>query len=208
MRCIDRHGNCSILIKINTMKYTLIFICLFLTFTSCKKKKEDGGGSILDIPLRHTLKYDFTLPQIGAGTVEIPTPETAVPFTSPPITNTVPDEFKKNNLNINKVKSVVVEALNLNIKAPAGQTFSFLKSVKIYLGADGIGERLIASKDNINSISPAPTSLSMDPISNDIAPFIKGPTYYLKIEAVVVRTTTADIEIGSEIKILAIVNPL
>ena len=187
------------------MKYTLICICLFVAFTSCKKKK-DNEASLLDIPLRHTMTYDFTLPALGG--VDAPIPETAVPYTTPEITNTIPDEFSKNNLNINKVKSVVVEGLNLTIKSPAGQTFSFLKSVKIYFGANGIGEKLIATKDNINSILPAPTSLSLEPVNNDIAPFIKGPTYYLRVESVFVRTTKAEIVMGSEIKILAIVNPL
>ena len=89
-----------------------------------------------------------------------------------------------------------------------GQKFDFIKTIKIYLGSKGNGEQLIASKSNINSISPSPSSISLDPSGADIAAYVKSPTYYLKIETILVKSYTSDIVIESDIKFLAIANVL
>jgi len=184
------------------MKRITLFICLISLFASCKKTKDDVK-SIFDIPFTFSMKNDFTLP--GAGFV-IPVNDTAISIKSDNIANTIPDEFKKNNANIDKVKSISIEGVELTIKSPAGQTFSFMKSIEVYLGADGIGETLIASKSGINTITPAPTSLSLDTKNANIIAYIKNPTYYIRTKTTIVSTYKDDILLGSEIKLKAIAN--
>lgn len=168
---------------------------------SCKKTKE-----LFDIPFTYTANNDFTLPKVADQ--EYSVPDSVVSIITPDITNTAPDEFKKNNADINKLKSLTLQSIDLTIKLPASQNFSFMKSIKVYLGATGKGERLIATKDNIHLISPAPNSLSLTAENADIVDYIKEPTYYLKIETSLVRTYTQDILIGSSIKFRAVANPL
>lgn len=180
----------------------ILFATLILAlFVSCKKTKE-----IFDIPFNYTANNDFTLPKVADQ--EHAVPDSMVSITTPDITNTAPDEFKKNNANINSIKSVSIQQINLSILAPSTQNFSFLKSIKIYLGSQGKVERLIATKDDINTISPAPTSLSLAPENADIAEYIKSPTYYFKIQMVLVKTYTQDIPLHSEIKFHVVANPL
>ncbi|MBC7391216.1 MAG: hypothetical protein H7329_18580 [Opitutaceae bacterium] len=185
------------------MKYLIPLFLAIGILSSCKKSK---AKDVLDVPFRFTEKSEFTLPKMADMVVALP--ETTITFNTPEVTNTIPGEFSKNNLDINKVKSVVIEGLSLNIKSPSTQKFDFVKKIRIFLGAKGIGEQLIATKDNINSITPSPSSISLDPTGNDISAYIKSPTYYLKIETVLVKTYTNDIVIESEIKFLAIVNVL
>ena len=82
--------------------------------SSCKKSKPKD---FLDIPFRFTEKSEFTLPKLS--NVVLPLPDSTITFNTPEITNTIPGEFSKNNLDINKVKSIVIEGLNLNIKSPS-----------------------------------------------------------------------------------------
>lgn len=183
------------------MRALLFPILLFTLFSSCKKTRE-----LLDIPFNYTAKNDFTLPKVADQ--EHAVPDSSVTITTPDITNTAPDEFKKNNANINKIKSVTIQGINLSISSPSTQNFSFLKSVKIYLGSQGKGEQLIATKDNINSISPPPTTLNLTPQSADIVEYIKSPTYYFKVQMELVKTYTQDIPIHSEIQFHVVANPL
>lgn len=183
------------------MKKVVLFLGILVSLASCKKAKE-----LLDITFRFTAKNDFTLPK--AADQVVPVPDSLISIRTPDIVNTVPDEFKKNNADINKVKSVTIEGIDLNIKSPAGQTFGFLKSVSIYLNAPGKAETLIATKTGINTMNPEPTSLSLDPQNTNLVDYIKGPTYFLRIETRIVKTYTQDITIGSEIKFKAVANPL
>jgi hypothetical protein len=178
-----------------------LFLMLVAPFVSCKKTKE-----LLDVSFSFSTNSTFTLPKISSQ--EHAVVDSVVTITTPDITNTIPDEFKKNNADINKVKSISVQSLSLAIQSPSGQTFAFMKSIKIYLGASGLGEVLIASEDNINTISPAPTTLDLSVANADIVKYIKNPTYYLKIETALVKTYTQDIVVASTIGFKAVANPI
>ncbi len=183
------------------MKKLAFLFSLVVVFSSCKKTKE-----LLDIPFSFSTKNDFTLPK--AANQEYNVPDSVVAIKTPDIANTIPGEFQKNNLDINKIKSLSIESIQLNIQSPPGQTFAFMKSVKVYFGTSGVGEVLVATKSNINTISPAPTSLSLDVAGADVAPYIKNATYYLRVETALVKTYTQDITVNSEIKFRAVANPL
>lgn len=188
------------------MKRITLFICLITLFASCKKTKEDVKA-ILDIPFSFSTKNDFTLPGTHSPVIAVPDSVPAASIKTPDIENTIPDEFKKNNADINKLKSISIEAVILTVKTPVGQTFAFMKSLKIYLGSNGKGEKLIATKDNIDLLPPSST-LSLDAQSADIVEYIKSPTYFLRIETKLKETYNEDIELGSEIKFKAVANVL
>ena len=183
------------------MKKVIFIISILSCLVACKKAKQ-----LLDITFRFTTKYDFTLPKVADQVY--PVPDSLISVQTPEINNTIPDEFQKNKADINKVKEVAIESIDLTIKSPVGQTFDFMKSVEVYLGASGKGEVLVASKDNIHTLSPAPNTLSLDVKGANIVDYIKGPTYYLKIKTRLVKTYTQDIVVGSEIKFKAVANPL
>ena len=183
------------------MKKIIFFICLIAVIASCKKTKE-----LFDIPFSFKTTNDFTLPKIADKEVNVP--DTMLSIKTPEITNTIPDEFKKNNADIDKLKSISIESIVLTIKNPPGQTFGFMKSIKVYMGATGKPEKLIATKYDINLITPPPTVLNLTAENADIVDYIKGPTYYLKVETSLVKTYTQDITVSSEIKFKAVANPL
>src|SRR6478752_3383672 len=110
------------------MRITTFLLSTLLLLGSCKKAKE-----LLDITFRFSTKNDITLPKMSD--TEHALVDSTLTITTPEITNTIPDEFKKNNADINKVKELTIEGLDLTIKSPTGQTFGFMKTIEIYIGA-------------------------------------------------------------------------
>ena len=182
------------------MKKIVIFFPLLILLFSCKKARE-----AFDITVPFTINSNFNLPKIDD--TEVAFPETLLTVKSPEIKNTIPDEFSKNNANINSIKSVTLESVVLTIQSPPTQDFSFLKNMKLYIGAEGKPEVLLASKDNINNETPSQT-LNLTPANADLAPYIKAPTYYIKTEATVIKSYTSEISIASVIKGKSVANPL
>lgn len=187
------------------MRKLVTFLFIAIAFGSCKKAKEDAK-QLFDISFQSSTKNQFTLPKIADN--EYPLPDSVLKIKTADITNTIPEEFKKNNADIEKVKSVRLESVQLEIKSPSTQHFGFMKSIKIYLGANGIGETLVATKDNIHTIVPPPTTLKLDAQDADILRYIKNPTYYLRTETVLAKTYTQDIVIESTLTFKAVANPL
>jgi hypothetical protein len=183
------------------IKPILLLSLYVFTLLSCNKTKD-----LLDITYNFTSNNNFTLPKVGDKVVDLP--DTTVVVKTPNIVNTVPDEFKKNNVDINKIKSLSIEGMELEIKSPSGQTFNFMKSIKISMGVEGKSERIIGMKEKINEISPAVSIITLDVQQTDILEYIKSPTYYLKIETGLAKSYTSDIVIESRLKGKVVANPL
>jgi hypothetical protein len=183
------------------MKPFFLLALLTTILFSCTKVKD-----VLDITVPFDLNNSFTLPKISD--TEMAIPDSTVTIQSPDIPNTIKDDLKQKNADINNIKSVSLTAVVLNITNPAGKDFSFLKSIELYMGSQGLPEKLIASKDNINTINPASGTLSLDVKDSDIISYIKQDTYYIKTKMTLVKTYTTDLLIGSEIKGKVVANPL
>ncbi len=187
------------------MKYISLVFCSLLLFASCKKDKEDLK-EILDVSFQFSTNNLFTLPKVADSVHNIP--DSTITVTTPSIVNTAPDEFKKNKADINKLKSLTIENVQLTVKTPAGQTFAFMKSISIYISATGKPEVLIATKNDINKISPASGILQLTAQKADISEYLKGADYKLRIQTALVKTYTNDIAVNCEVKYLAVANPL
>ena len=181
--------------------YLITILAICFCSTSCKKVKE-----AFDITRPFAISNAITLSKIS--TVERNVPDSIVTISQPNIPNSLPEEFKKNNVNIDKIKSVTLDSVVFRIKAPAGQTFSFMKSIKLYIGSAGKGEKLVATKMDIDKIVPAPTVLYLNVQDSDIAEYIKSNTYDIKMEMSLVKTYTSDILLSSDIKGKVVANPI
>lgn len=179
--------------------YIIVFAAIASLFFSCKKAKE-----VLDITRPFAINNEFNLPKIADEVIA----ETLITISQADIPNTLPEEFKKNNVNIDKIKSVKLDSVVFKIKAPEGQNFGFMKSIKLYIGSAGKGEKLIASKDNINIINPSPKIIILNVEDSNIAEYIKSNTYDIKIQMLIVKTYNTDITISSDIKGKVVANPI
>jgi len=173
-------------------KTLLVFLLLGTTFGSCKKVDELLTFTVNDtseLVIESTL-FPITLP------FEIWTP---------PITTNSSEEFANNNTKSSLVKDVYITHLDISIKSPADKTFSFLKSMTIYISTNDNDEIELARKDNIASSDKV---LNMSVTSSRLDTYIKSSTYKLRTEVTTHETLTEDIKIGIDMSFKVTADPL
>ncbi len=170
---------------------------LFILFTmaviasSCKKIDE---LLTFYIPLETEITIENN---IGISSpFEIPTPD---------VTTNSDKEFENNNTAGNLIKDISLEELKLTITSPSDKTFSFLKSVHIYISTDDDDEVELAYKDDIESEAE-----SIDLITTDkkLDKYIKAESYKLRTEVVTRETLTQDVTVKINMKFKITADPL
>lgn len=112
---------------------------------------------------------------------------------TPNVTTNSSSEFDNNNTNSDLVESIKLSSLNLTINSPTDGNFNFLKSVQIYINADGLDEAEIANifdleDDGLNSINLNSTNI-------ELREYIKKDHYTLRVNTVTDQTIAQDHEI-------------
>lgn len=116
----------------------------------------------------------------------------AIAIPTPAVTSNSRQEFENNNTKAELVRDVKLEQLKLTITQPSGKSFSFLKSIRIFISTDQEGEMELASLDNISTTSGV---LDLVPTTEKLDPFIKAPSYGLRTEIVTDETLTQDVDV-------------
>lgn len=166
------------------MKKILIFISVIvLTHGSCKEIEQ----------LTH-FYMDFTSNITVESTFIID-----VPFDvwTPNISTFSDEVFKKNNTNSNMVEEIVLKEMKMNITSPESQSFDFLKSIEIYISAEGFEEEKIAWHNDIPQTGLS--SINLETSDDDLKEYIKKDGYKLRTRVVTrqVISESTDIEIIS-----------
>lgn len=175
----------------NTIYKLLAIAALTLTAVSCDK---------VDDLLTFTFNNQTTF------TIENQYGED-VPFTvpTPDITTNSSQEFENNNTASDLVKEINLNQMTLTIESPDDFTFSFLKSLHIYISTDEVEETEIAYKDDIPEEA---TSIDMETYDKDLSPYVKEDTYDLRFEAVTREAFAQDVTIKAEMEYQVKADPL
>ncbi len=155
--------------------------------------------SVVDKLLTFTIsdEYSFTVPSI----IPVGFP---LDVTTPEIPSSSSTEFQNNKTNANLVKDVILSELKLTITNPTDKTFSFLKSIHIYISTDGTDEVELAYLDDINIVA---NSISLTTTATKLDKYIKASKYKLRIKAITKEALTTDVSIKSEMKFKVTANP-
>jgi hypothetical protein len=113
-------------------------------------------------------------------------------------------EFENNNTKANLVKDVKLKELKLSITDPDGKTFSFLKSIHIYISTDANDEIELAYLENISATT---NTIVLTPTSEKLDNYIKASSYKLRTEAVIRETLTTDITVKADMKFKVTADP-
>jgi alanine dehydrogenase len=128
--------------------------------------------------------------------VEIPTPD---------ITTNSDEEFSNNGTRSDLVKEVYLSNLVLSIKSPEDKTFSFLKSIHIYIRTNDSDEVELAYKDNVNSDAKF---INLDLTHERLDKYIKADSYKLRTEVSTRETLTQDVTIVVDMSFKVTADPL
>ncbi|MFY7838651.1 MAG: hypothetical protein ACOVP7_00185 [Lacibacter sp.] len=159
----------------------LTFLLCSLALTGCKK-----------------LGVNFSINNQTNFRVESSSPIN-LPFEmgTPDVTTNSSQQFDNNNTAVNLIKEIKLEELKLSITRPSAKTFSFLKSVEIYISTNSSNEILLASLDNIASTAQ---SINLTTTAQDLTAYVKASSYKLRTRVITKETITQAVDIRADIK--------
>ena len=129
---------------------------------------------------------------------------TAFNVVTPDVTTNSSSTFENNNTKAELVKDVKLTELKLTITDPSSKSFSFLKSIHLYISTDANDEIELAYLDEINSTS---NTLNLICTSQKLDKYIKSSSYKIRTKAVIKESFTQDIAIKSDMKFRVTADP-
>jgi hypothetical protein len=137
-------------------------------------------GSCDQIDKLTQFKLDYTTEATIPGTAGLNIP---IVLSTPDRTTNSEQEFAVNDTRKDLIEEIYLDEVTLTLKSPTGEDFSFLNDITIYINADGLPEKELATKD------PVPTStgntLTLDVSRVDAQEYIKKAAFSLRVEATV-----------------------
>ncbi|MGM0566589.1 MAG: hypothetical protein ACQESX_07535 [Bacteroidota bacterium] len=124
---------------------------------------------------------------------------------TPDINSQSSQTFESNNTAASMVKEITLEKLELSIVSPDDFTFSFLKSIEIYISAGDEEQVMIASKDNIPEDAAV---VDMDTQSENLRPYLIQDTYDLDFKVVTREAFAQDITLRADMEYKVKADPL
>jgi formylmethanofuran dehydrogenase subunit E-like metal-binding protein len=164
------------------MKKHLFTIALAILSVSCSLIDKLDDLTKFDIPYDTSFEVKAALP-IG----------TKLNISTPPVKTNSEEHFDINKTAKNLVEEVKLSELTLEITAPDDANFDFLKSMAVYISAEGLEELNIAS---INAIPSGTKKISLVVEDADLTPYIVGDQITFRTESVTDKLTTQNINIS------------
>ncbi|MDI5949281.1 hypothetical protein QLS91_01140 [Flavobacterium sp. LB2P84] len=129
---------------------------------------------------------------------------TAFNVITPDVTTNSSSTFENNNTKAELVKDVKLSELKLTITDPSNKSFSFLKSIHLYISTDANDEIELAYLDEINSTSNV---LNLTCTTQKLDKYIKASSYKIRTKAVIKESLTQDITVKSDMKFKVTADP-
>lgn len=154
----------------------IIIIVLFTSVLGCKKVKK----------LTTFNMYYETAVVIPSST------GINLPFNlfSPDMPSDAEATFAVNDTRKDLIEQIKLSKLDLSLSSPSNSDFSFLKSIEIYISAEGLPEERIGWKENIPD--DVGKVLSLDMSQTDLKEYIKKDTFKLKVKTVTDKIISSD----------------
>ncbi len=172
-------------------KLGLIVLLGVILLNSCKKINE-----MLTFNVNDQTEIVVESNSIYSLPIEIPTPD---------ITTNSDEEFSNNGTRADLVKEVYLSVLKLSIKDPKEKTFSFLKSIHVFIRTDDSDEIELAYKDDISSELK---TFNLIVTNKRLDKYIKADSYKLRTEVTTKETLTQDVTIVVDMSFKVTADPL
>lgn len=131
----------------------------------------------------------------------------ALDVVTPDIPSNSSSVFENNNTNAELVKDVKLKEMKLTVTNPANKSFSFLKSIHIYISTNDTDEIELAFLDDINSTSNTSNTLNLTCTTAKLDKYVKASSFKLRTKAVTKESITQDVSIKADIKFQVTADP-
>lgn len=112
---------------------------------------------------------------------------------SPEVKTNAESEFEANETTKDHVEHIELRDLELTIISPNNQNFDFLKSIELFINADGLSEQRIAYK---NTVPEGKDKLVLETVSTDLQAYIKSDSFTLRVESTTDESYSEDIHLN------------
>ncbi|RTY85488.1 hypothetical protein [Flavobacterium sp. RSP15] len=129
---------------------------------------------------------------------------TALELVTPDVPSNSSTAFENNNTNAELVKDVKLKEMKLTVTNPANKSFSFLKSIHIYISTNDSDEIELAFLDDINATS---NTLSLTCTTEKLDKYVKASSFKLRTKAITKEAITQDISIKADMKFQVTADP-
>lgn len=174
------------------MKSKLIALSLFLSLflSSC---------DAVDDLLTFNISNEASIQIKSTSPINLPTE-----IIMPDVTTNSSAEFENNKTKASLVKDVKLRSLQLSITDPADKTFTFLKSVHLYISTTDSDEVELAYQDNIMS-----TTNKIDLICTDkkLDQYIKAEKYKIRTQVTLKETLPKDVTVKADMTFKVTADP-
>ncbi len=161
--------------------FTSIVVAFLLVFSNC-----DRLENLILIPIDINSSFDVPADSELNALLTI---------TSDSVNTNIEEALLAKDSEVDKVTTVELNELELSIDT-TGKDFSFADTIEVYVSATGLGERLIANKQGVDSSA---TTVLMDIITSDLSAYILQDqiSFTAKFKKLVTDTTVTSINIVS-----------
>lgn len=162
----------------------LMFNIFFIALIGCDK---------IDDLTQFTIKYDNTVIIPSSTGINLP-----FNFFTPDIESNSESTFTSNSTKKDLIEEIVLTEMKLNISSPENGNFKFLKSIEIFISADGVSEQRIAWNEDIPE--NVDNNLQLEISNMDLKEFIKKEKFKLRLNTITDEIITSDhhVEINSK----------
>lgn len=164
---------------------------IIILLAGCKKVDELLTFSISDettFTVESTALLDLP--------VNIPTPD---------VTTNSNQKFENNNTSAALVKDIRLQSVRLTIKNPTGETFDFLKSIRLYISTNSSDEIELASLDNI---PVGISTIELETTDDRLDAYVKSSSYQLRANVVTDEALSNDVDVKANIQFQVTAAPL
>ena len=157
-------------------KIITVLIILMITQHSCKE---------VDKFTQFDMEYTSSITIPSSTIINIP-----FNVNTPDVQSNSKSTFEGNDTRADLIEEISLTKSVLTITSPSDGNFNFLKSVAIYINAEGLSESKIAWKDNIPNNSEK--TLNLETTGSDLKEYIKKDEFTLEVETVTDETIAVD----------------
>lgn len=156
------------------------FIVTLVLLVSCKA---------VDKFTKFNLEYNETVTIPASSVVDLP-----ISIATPEMETNTESTFASNDTRKDKIEEIKLTQMTLSVLSPETGDFGFLKSVSVFIYAEGLDEIKIAWKDVVPE--DAGNTLDLETSDTDLKEYIKKDSFKLKVNVVTDKATTSEHKIN------------
>lgn len=164
---------------------------VLLTSISCEE---------IDKFTEFTLSYNTEVTVPATATLDLP-----IDLLTPDLETNAESEFELNNTRVDLVQEIKLEEIDIEIISPENADFSFLKSARVFLNAEGLSEIEIAFIDPVPD--NAGNNIQLDISDNNLKEYVSKDKFSLRVTAVTDELITQNhtFKVNTKFKVDALV---